>query len=292
MLLIRLLSRLPFSVLYVISDFCFIVTFYIVRYRRKLVQKNLRNSFPNKTAGELREIERRYFQNLCDYAVEMLKLLTISKQELSERMRFENPEVLQNFADHKQSIIFMASHQFNWEWSLVSASIVFPFDIDFVYQPIKNKFFERFSLLCRTRFGAFPIQREDVARALVKRRHVLRGVATVADQYPGLKKDKKFAMRFLNQETVFFLGTNSMIQLSQYPAVYYSLKKVKRGYYVGTPHIVGLPPYDKTSTTVLENYIREVEKVIEQDPAGWLWSHNRWKKRHLTQAELAAAKNS
>jgi Kdo2-lipid IVA lauroyltransferase/acyltransferase len=281
MFFIRLLSRLPFRVLYILSDIFFVVVFYVVRYRRKLVKKNLSNSFPEKPAEELASIEKKYYKNLCDYGVEMLKLLTISREELSHRMRFENPEVLQNFADKKQSIIFMASHQFNWEWSLVSASIVFPFDIDFVYQPVKSKFFDRFSLLCRTRFGAYPIEREDVAREFVKRKNILRGVATVADQYPGYKKDKKYATTFLNQETVFFLGTNSMITLSQFPAVYYSLKKVKRGFYVGKPHVVGLPPYDKTSTQVLENYVRAVEKVIREDPSGWLWSHNRWKKRHL-----------
>jgi KDO2-lipid IV(A) lauroyltransferase len=146
---------------------------------------------------------------------------------------------------------------------------------------VNNEFFNRFSMLCRTRFGAYPIAREEVAREFVKRKNILRGVATVADQYPGFKKDKKYFSTFLNQETVFFLGTQGMITMSQFPAVYYSLKKVKRGYYVGTPHVVGLPPYEKNSTEALENYVREVEKVIIDDPAGWLWSHNRWKKRHL-----------
>jgi KDO2-lipid IV(A) lauroyltransferase len=281
MFLLRLLSRLPFSVLYLLSDFFFVIVFYVVRYRRKLVQKNLKNAFPEKSAAEIARIERQYYRNLCDYGVEMLKLLTISKEELSARMSFTHPEVLQNFADNNQSIIFMASHNFNWEWSLVSACLVFPFDIDFVYQPVNNEFFNRFSMLCRTRFGAYPIAREEVAREFVKRKNILRGVATVADQYPGFRKDKKYFSTFLKQETVFFLGTQGMITMSQFPAVYYSLKKVKRGYYVGTPHVVGLPPYEKNSTQALENYVREVEKVIIDDPAGWLWSHNRWKKRHL-----------
>jgi Kdo2-lipid IVA lauroyltransferase/acyltransferase len=290
MFFLRLLSKLPFPVLYLISDFLFFVSFYLVRYRRKLVQKNLRNSFPEKSEAEIQQIEKEFYKNLCDYAVEMLKLLTISKAELSKRMSFEKPEVLQNFADNNQSIIFLASHQFNWEWSLVSACLCFPFAIDFVYQPVQNKFFEKFSLACRTRFGAYAIRREDVARELVKRKNILRGVATVADQYPGYKKDKKYETTFLNQQTVFFLGTNSMAILAQYPAVYYSLKKVKRGYYVGTPHVVGLPPYEKTSTDVIENYAREVERVIQESPAGWLWSHNRWKKRHIERSEIVVKK--
>jgi len=285
MFLIRLLSRLPFSALYLISDFSFLVAYHLIRYRRKLVHKNLTNSFPEKSPEEIRRIEKQFYRNLCDYAVETLKLLTISKEELGKRMRFENPEVLENFASQNQSIIFLASHHFNWEWSLVAACFAFPFSIDFVYQPVNNEFFDRILMLCRTRFGAYPIRREDVAREMVKRKNILRGVATVADQYPGYKKDKKFATRFLNQDTVFFLGTNSMATLSQYPAVYYALKKTRRGYYVGTPHVVGLPPYDKSGTIMLENYIREVEKTIREDPAGWLWSHKRWKKRHIKKSE-------
>ncbi|MBT1705466.1 lysophospholipid acyltransferase family protein [Chryseosolibacter indicus] len=281
MLIIRLLSYLPFGILYLLSDFLFFVSYYIVRYRRRLVKKNLRNSFPGKTKNELSVIEKEFYRNLCDYAVEMLKLLTISKEELTRRMKFNEPEFVHQFSSKNQSILFLASHQFNWEWLLVSASISFPMAIDFVYQPIHNKLFERFSVLSRTRFGAHAIQRDEVARELVKRRNILRGVAIVADQYPGYKKDKKYPVKFLNQDTVFFLGLNNMAVLSQYPAVYYTIRKVKRGYYEADPNIVALPPYEKTETVVIDNYIKLVEQVINQYPSGWLWSHNRWKKRHL-----------
>jgi Kdo2-lipid IVA lauroyltransferase/acyltransferase len=284
MFFLKLISRLPLSALYVLSDIFYFITYYVVRYRRKLVRKNLTKSFPEKTGKELEEITKKFYRNLCDYGVETLKLLTMTKEELRKRVVFEDLHILEKFAAEKQSIIFMASHQFNWEWLLVSASIQFPFDIDFVYQPLKSKLFERFSVLSRTRFGAHPIQREEVAREFVKRKNIIRGVATVADQYPGYKKDKKYQTTFLNQQTVFFLGTNSMVLMAQYPALYYSVKKVRRGYYVSSPHIVGLPPYDKTSTSVIENYAREVEKAIIAEPEGYLWSHNRWKKRHLNQS--------
>jgi KDO2-lipid IV(A) lauroyltransferase len=285
MFFLRLLSKLPLNILYLFSDFLFFVSYYIVRYRRRLVSKNLKNSFPDKSSEELSTIEKDFYKNLCDYAVETLKLLSISKEELSERMRFNHSGFLEQFSSKNQSIIFLASHQFNWEWLLVSASLSFPMAIDFVYQPINNEFFDKITLQSRTRFGAYSIARDEVARELVKRRNVLRGIAIVADQYPGYKTDKKFPAHFLNQNTVFFLGTNNVAVLSQYPAVYYSIKKVKRGYYEASPHIVSLPPHDKTGTVVIENYIRLVEKAIGDDPSSWLWSHDRWKTRHL-QAEF------
>jgi KDO2-lipid IV(A) lauroyltransferase len=281
MFFIRLFSRLPFSVLYAISDFLFLITFYVVGYRRKLVQKNLKSSFQEKSALELRGIEKQFYKNLCDYAVEMLKLVTISKEELSKRMTFTHPEIPQSFKEKNQSILFLASHQFNWEWLLTSASISFPMAIEFVYQPVKSKFFNDLSLFSRSRFGAMGIKRQEVAREIIKRKHLLRGIATVADQYPGYHHDKKYVTKFLGQDTAFFYGTNQLAAMTQYAAIYYSIRKIKRGYYEASPVVVAEPPYDKTSDVVIEQYVREVEKTIQENPDGWLWSHNRWKKRHL-----------
>lgn len=281
MFFLRLLSRLPLSVLYVLSDFLFFVSYRVVGYRKKVVQKNLRNSFPEKTLEELKQIEKDFYRNLCDYGVETLKLLTISKSDLMSRMRFANRELLENFRSKNQSIFFLASHQFNWEWMLVSASLSFPFDIEFVYQPVKNKFFDRFSLATRSRFGALGIRRKDVARELIKRRNKLKGLASVADQYPGYKIDKKYRTQFLNQDTVFFYGTNQLAQLTQFPTLYYKVEKIKRGHYLATPTLIGEPPYEKTSDAIIERYIRELEKSIRESPSNYLWSHKRWKKRHL-----------
>ena len=281
MFLIRLLSRLPLTVLYTISDFLFVISFYLLRYRRALVQTNLANSFPEKTNREIRNIEKEFYRNLCDYGVEMLKLVTISKEELSSRMLFRHPEIPQRYHDAGQPILFLASHQFNWEWILVSASINFPMPVDFVYQPLQSKFFDKLTLASRTRFGAHAIKRDEVARELVKRRHMVRGIASVADQYPGYGRDKKYITRFLNQETAFFMGTNQLALLTQYPALYYKIKKIRRGYYEAYPVIVATPPYPKGSEVVIENYVRVTEEMIRTYPPGWLWSHKRWKKRHL-----------
>ncbi len=281
MILIRLISKLPFPVLYAISDFLFVMSYRLFGYRRKMVQKNLKNSFPEKSDADLRQIEKQFYRNLCDYAVEMLKLLTISKEELTKRMVFTNPEVLMKYARNKQSVLNLASHHFNWEWLLTTASVIFPTGLDFVYQPVNSPFFERITLESRTRFGAHAVKRDEVARELVKRKHIARNLAIVGDQYPGYKHDKKFATKFMNQDTVFFYGSYQIALLTQYPAVYHQLKKVKRGYYEVTSVELAGPPYDKDDNSLMESYIKAVEKVISDRPSEWLWSHNRWKKRHL-----------
>lgn len=281
MALLRLISRLPFAILYGISDLLFFISFYLVRYRRRMVWKNLTNSFPEKSEVELRNIEKQFYKNLADYAVEMLKLLTIKKDELARRLVFKNPEVSNRYISQGQSLLNLASHHFNWEWLLTAGSFTLPGEMDFVYQPVHSKFFNKFSLLSRTRFGAYAIKRDSVAREMIRRKNIVRNVALVGDQYPGYGHDKKFQATFLNQDTVFFFGSMQLALLTQYPVMYYALRKVKRGYYEATIIELAQPPYEKEDKTVLRNYVAEIEKLIRERPSEWLWSHNRWKTRHL-----------
>ncbi|NJM25259.1 MAG: lipid A biosynthesis acyltransferase [Bacteroidia bacterium] len=245
MLFVRLLSRLPLWLLYTFSDVMFVAGFYLVRYRRKMIQKNLSLAFPGLTRSERSRIERDFFRNLCDYAVEMLKLVTISEDQLRARMRFTNPELIAEYSKQNQSVLYLASHQFNWEWVLASGCVSLPLPVDFVYQPVNNKFFNHLSLATRSRFGGFGIKRSEVARVSLKRNNILRGIAIVADQYPGYKKDKKYITSFLNQETAFFYGINQLAVMTQYPAVFIHVKKRKRGYYEATLKLIAAPPYKK-----------------------------------------------
>src|SRR5678815_4020127 len=105
MVVIRLFSHLPFWILYGISDFLFFVSYRLVGYRRKMVWKNLKNSFPEKSDRELRQIEKQFYKNLCDYAVEMLKMFTISKEQLLKRVKFTHTEPVLNYLKNGQSLI-------------------------------------------------------------------------------------------------------------------------------------------------------------------------------------------
>ena len=169
------------------------------------------NSFPEKSSSEILEIERTFYRNLSDYGVETIKLLTITKEELAQRVVFKNADILERFKEENQSVLLLASHQFNWEWLLAHGSFVYGRPMDFVYQSVNSPFFDNLSFQIRTRFGSYPISRYDVARESIKRKNIVRGIAIIADQYPGLERDKKHFTTFLNQETVFFYGANQSL---------------------------------------------------------------------------------
>lgn len=275
--MLKLFSRLPIGGLYLFSDFLYVMVYHVIGYRKKLVSKNLKNSFPDKTDRQLKRIQKSFYRNLCDYAVETVKLNTINSEDLSKRMIFKNPEILQPFAIKQQSVIILASHQFNWEWLLVAGSYKLPMKVDFVYQEQQSEFFNDFSLKTRTRFGAYPIKRETVGRESLRRKDELRAIAIVADQFPGQGQNKRYWTKFLNQDTAFFLGIGQLAVLLQYPVLFFKVKKLKRGYYEAEGILISNPPYEKESNSMVDAYAKVLEESIHNYPDGWLWSHNRWK---------------
>jgi KDO2-lipid IV(A) lauroyltransferase len=278
MIFLTWISRLPLSLLYSLSDFLFFVGYRLIKYRRAVVWRNLVNSFPDKSIKELRQIEKDFYRNLCDYAVETLKLLTITEEELRSRMVYKNLDLVKEYVQKNQSVIYLASHQFNWEWLLAAGPFYLHPAIDFVYQPQSSEFFNQFSLITRTRFGTYPVKRAQVAREAIKRKELVRGVAIVCDQFPGLDHDKRFWTKFLNQDTAFFQAINQLGVLTQYPVMFGAVRKIRRGYYETEMILISTPPYSKEDTSIIENYIKTTEKIIREQPEGWLWSHDRWKK--------------
>lgn len=281
MFILKLFSRLPLGVLYLLSDMLFFLGYYIFPYRKKLVQKHLSDSFPGKSKAERKAIEKEFYHNLCDYVVETLKLLTISRDEIDKRHKFINPEFVNPYKAKNLSILGLASHQFNWEWLLATGNFYFP--LDFVYQPVNSKLMDRVLLQCRTRFGGHAIKKHELGRDLIKRKSDWRLIAIVADQYPG-RKNKKYITKFLNQETAFFEAPDQLASLTQYPVIFAAIRKIKRGYYETTFVPLAEPPYQKNQEGVIDAYVKAAESVIYEYPAGWLWTHKRWKKRHLKQA--------
>ena len=83
--LFYIISLLPFPLFYLLSDGIYFLLYRIIGYRKTVVYENLKNSFPEKTHEELKEIEKKFYHYLCDLFLETLKTLTISKEEAINR---------------------------------------------------------------------------------------------------------------------------------------------------------------------------------------------------------------
>ena len=281
---LRLLSRLPLWFLYAVSDVLAWVAIHVVKYRRRVILENLSRSFPEKPPEEIRRLTRAFYYNLTDVMVESLKGLTMSKEALRKRVIFHDMDLIQGYRRRGQSLIFLTTHQCNWEWLLLAGCIYLPYPIDAVYKPLANKKMDDLMYQARARFGGEPISKDRVLREVLRRKDQIRGIALVADQTPA-PGTPRYWIDFLHQPTGFYRAIEQLPQAVQYPAVFAKMKRTRRGYYEVSFFPVGDPPYEKGTLTVLPKYAKQAEKMIQQQPADWLWSHKRWKHARMMSNE-------
>lgn len=274
---IYLLSALPFPVLYLVSDFFFFIIYYFVGYRKKVVYTNLKNSFPEKSLNELKQIERKFYKYLCDLFLETFKTLKLSPQKAIEHCRF-TPETLALFDKlnlQKKSCIIVMGHYGNWEWAGSTFSLLCKQQLYVIYHPLTNKPFNNLIYKMRTRFGTKLYAMKDTMREMIKNRNEVNATAFIADQTPA--PEGAYWTKFLNQDTPVFWGTEKIAQKLNFPVIYVTVRRVKRGIYEVDTEILIEEPKNTTSGQISELHTRKLEQDIIKQPEIWLWSHRRWK---------------
>ena len=75
---------LPFRLLYTLSDFVYLIVYYVVGYRKETVRKNIALALPHLSDAERLVIEKKSFQHSCDMFLEMIKTMNISEKEIKK----------------------------------------------------------------------------------------------------------------------------------------------------------------------------------------------------------------
>ncbi len=285
-LVLKPLSFLPLNVLYLFSDFLFVMIYHVTGYRKAVVNQNIRNSFPEKSPKEIEEIQKAFFRHLCDLITESIKLFSISLDELRARFIISNPEIFDKYYKQKQSIILVGGHYNNWEIAAVSLKLWAPHQTIGIYSPLSNKFFNKKMAQSRTRYGVQIITKAEVRNSFVENKDKLTMTVFGADQSPTYSK-KVYWTNFLNQETAVHIGTELFALKYNYPVLFIKVNKVKRGYYQAEIEELTSAPKTCNTGEITALHTQCLEKMIIENPQYWLWSHKRWK-RKMTDGEREA----
>jgi KDO2-lipid IV(A) lauroyltransferase len=274
-----LLSILPFPIFYLFSDTICFLLYRVIGYRKKVVFENLKNSFPEKSHSELKKIEKDFYQYLCDLFLETIKTLTISRNQAVKRCKFNSKtsEIFDDLAARNQSCIIVMGHYGNWEWAGNSFSLQCKQQLYVIYHPLSNKYFDKLMYDLRTRFGTKLYAMKDTMREMIRNKNEVNATAFIADQTPA--PDNAYWTTFMNQDTPVFWGTEKIAQKLNYPVVYITIKKIKRGYYEVDSELLITEPKNTSLGEISELHTRKLESDIISQPSIWLWSHRRWKHR-------------
>ncbi|MCG8330375.1 MAG: lysophospholipid acyltransferase family protein [Chitinophagales bacterium] len=285
-LLIKPLSLLPMSILYLLSDGIYFILYRTFKYRKKVVWNNISNSFPEKSAIEVEKICADFYRHFCDIIVETIRSFSITKEELLRRVKVVNPEVCDAFYKKGQSVILAAGHYNNWEMAATAMAAQVPQRLLAIYKPLRNAFFDAKMKNSRGQLGMELIPKEKNKKAFEEAQEEPCCIILATDQSPSNSK-RAYWMEFLNQDTAVLFGVERYAQLYNFPVVFGWVKKVKRGHYEIRFEVAIENPTEQAYGAITEKHTRMLEEEIRQDPTYWLWTHKRWKRKREEASNVA-----
>ena len=277
--ILKPLSLLPLEKLYYLSNFIFFLIYYLFGYRKKVVLDNLRRSFPEKDENEIHQLAKKFYVHLADLVVESIKLFSISKEEIISRYKFINPELLDRYYDQKKSLIIAGSHYNNWEMAAVGLNTQMKHQAAGIYTPMTNPYFERIFRKSRGKYGIVLVRKNEVKEFFNTYRDQLTATVFAVDQSPSLHTKRVYWTNFLNQDTPVMFGTEKYAKSLNFPVLFVSVTKVRRGFYEVFFEVLVEDPKSCKHGEITELHTRYLEKIINKNPEYWLWTHKRWKRK-------------
>lgn len=277
--LLWIISILPFRVFYWFSDFVYLIVYYILGYRKKIVRYNLSIALPLLTAEKRLQIEKKFYKHMCDVFLEMIKTISISSEEMKKRFVITNLELLKEYEQKNKSIILLASHYASWEW-LLSINDSTTFKCYGVYKKLTNKYFDSKVRAIRSKFKSELVTTNNTI-SLIKEnetKEIVSLYGLASDQSPQLHKTFHW-QEFMGIKVPVHTGAEMLAKKYDLEVVFAKVKKVKRGYYQATFVPISDSPKSIPDYEITDAYLKEVEQQILEAPEYYFWTHKRWKHR-------------
>lgn len=279
--LLWLVSILPFRLLYAVSDMLFFLLYHVVGYRKKTVEDNLKLVFPEKSEAERKKITKEFFHHLCDMILEAIKSMNISVEDMKARFKFTNIEVIQGYEKQEKSIALMCAHYGSWEWIFILQAYTSHLTFA-IYKKLNNVYFDKLVRKIRARYDSYLITTKESIDVLTDNKK--KGLMTIngfaADQTP--KKEKAYHWNtFMGIEVPVHTGAEMLAKKLDMPVVFFSVKRVKRGFYETTFQTLAEHPNEFKDYEITDQFLKLVENQIHEAPQYYLWTHKRWKHRKV-----------
>jgi Kdo2-lipid IVA lauroyltransferase/acyltransferase len=275
------ISLLPLPILYFLSKGLYVLIYYVIGYRKKVVFENLRNSFPEKSTEEIKQIAKKFYKYFSRLLLEIIKLITISKQELKKRIVFRTTDVLTDLYNRGISGIVITGHYGNWEWVSGLADST-PYKVMAVYKPVSNKYLDNLFIRMRSKMGTELVNMNRILKAiLINKREGIPTLSFFNSDQSLVKEHIQYWTTFLNQDTPVIIGAEKIARLAKQAVLFCKIIPVRVGYY--EVEVINL--FEDVSQVkdfeITEKHVKLLEDMIKEKPEYWLWTHRRWKLSYL-----------
>ncbi len=282
-----LIGALPHAILYyILAPLIKFVIYDTLRYRRGVVDENLKATFPEKSAQELSQISSDFYTTLSEVFVSTIAM----SHHDSHKGVIEYVEEEGTSVEQLRGVTWIAltSHFGLWEyysaWSHMSGQHLIA-----VYHPLKNKIFDELFKRLREYKKLTPMPAFEMARFIARNGTKYRGesylLGLIADQNPRHLPDSTW-FSFLGRDTIFFEGGEKIARRLGVPVYFPYQSRIARGRYQYRMKLIWDGVESVEPTEITRRYIKLLEEAILDDPSLWLWSHRRWKAKRELQTDI------
>lgn len=281
-----LISILPFKLLYFFSDILYVLLYRVIGYRKAVVKSNLKLVFPEKTDKEISVITDKFYHHLCDMILEAIKSMTISEAQLKKHFAFSNIELINGLEKKGKSVMLICGHYGSWEWIFILQKFVNSKGYA-VYKPLENKYFDKLVRAIRAKFNTDLISNKQIISTLIrsKKNKEFSITGFVSDQNP--REDKAYYWApFMGVKVPMHTGVEALSKRLDMAVVFFSVKRLKRGYYETTFKTITEDPKEFKDYEITDIYFELLEEKIKESPEYYLWTHKRWKHKDKVPKEF------
>jgi len=273
-------SLLPFSLMYVFSDFLAFILGRVVKYRRKVVFENLRKCFPDFSEHELKKTAHAFYGHLSDIILESIKGFSMNEKTLRARYKFRDEGLIEKCYEEGRDIICAAAHVGNWEWPVRMVQNFFRHDFYGVYKPIQNKYIDAYIKKCRGSNGITLLTMNETLNHMRGSFDTPRAYVLISDQSPSSAKNVIWT-DFFNHKTACIPGMEFAARNFKMTVILMTSVRIKRGHYHVLCDLLTDTPEAMSKGQISQLYMSGLEARIKNNPHLWLWSHRRFKHTYV-----------
>lgn len=250
----------------------------LLRYRLKIIMRNLELCFPEKSPKERKQLAHKYYKSLAEIIVDTISLAGVSKRRNSDIITWTNrDEHLKRIKD--TDWVALCGHYGCWEYYLLWCWEDPNARFMGVYHTLRNSVFECFYRRLRaydTTIDQVPMQ--DTVRFYLRNRGKGHNIAIglISDQSPKLSVDTEW-YDFFGQPTAFVEGGAHIATKFSLPIYFVHSRRVAPGRYECRFDLVYDGKEDVDIKEITRRYASHLESMIKESPELWLWSHHRWR---------------
>jgi KDO2-lipid IV(A) lauroyltransferase len=250
----------------------------IDKKRRNIALNNIKSSFPKYCDDYIKEIAVESFKNLVLTFFEMFRIPSMSKDDIKEKIKFENLEILKKEIELGNGIIFLSAHYGNWELMSVAGSIWLEKELLIPVKLLKNSIVDKYINGIRTIYGNSVVNMDQAARKIIFTLRNGGALALLGDQ--SAHENKDIFVDFFGRPALTYEAPAELALKFNIPLWECFPERQADGKYIIRQNKIEYSDleYSKENVRIVtERHVSILERQIEKNPGQWAWMHNKWK---------------